>query len=175
MDEPALYTLGKHLQTLRQRRGWSLSQLAARAGIAKSNLSRLEQGDGNPTLDTLWRLAIQLDIPFGALVAPITATLGEAGVRVQLLDRGHDIPAVDAYWMHCEPDTERLAAPHSPGTQETICMIGGSLAAGPVESLQTLGAGDRHTFAADRPHAYRTTHEAATFLVTIVYAGGQQP
>ena len=65
MDKLSLGTLGQHLQSLRLARGWSLSQLAAAAGSAKSNLSRLEQGNGNPTLDTIWRLAVQLGVPFG--------------------------------------------------------------------------------------------------------------
>ena len=63
-----LATLGRNLQKLRLDKGLSLSKLAADAGIAKSNLSRLEQGTGNPTIDTIWRLAVQLDVPFGSLV-----------------------------------------------------------------------------------------------------------
>ncbi|KXS38007.1 XRE family transcriptional regulator [Modicisalibacter tunisiensis] len=173
MDNPSLTTLGRHLQTLRRTRGWSLSHLAERAGIAKSNLSRLEQGDGNPTLDTLWRLAIRLEVPFGALVAPITATLGEDGVTVQLIDQGHDAPAVDAYWMRCEPHTCRRAEAHSPGTREYLSLISGALEAGPLEAMQALAVGDQYAFAADRPHAYRTGDTAATCLLTIVYGGGE--
>lgn len=172
MDKHSLKTLGHHLQALRQGRGWSLSQLAAQAGIAKSNLSRLEQGDGNPTLDTLWRLAMRLEVPFGTLVAPITATLGEDGVTVQLIDQGRGQPAVDAYWMRCEPHTHRRAEAHSPGTREFLNVISGTLTAGPVGEMQPLVAGDRFEFPADRPHAYRTETEAATFLMTIVYTGG---
>ena len=77
MDQHSLETLGRHLQSLRVARGWSLSGLAAAAGVAKSNLSRLEQGNGNPTLDTIWRLAVQLNVPFGNLVAPIRVPVGE--------------------------------------------------------------------------------------------------
>ena len=103
MDKLSLNTLGHHLQALRLERGWSLSQLASEAGIAKSNLCRLEQGNGNPTLDTIWRLAVQLNVPFGTLVAPIAVPLGEDGVQVRLIDQGKDTPQVDAYWMRCAP------------------------------------------------------------------------
>ena len=105
MDSLSLNTLGHHLQRLRLERGWSLSQLASEAGIAKSNLCRLEQGNGNPTLDTIWRLAVQLNVPFGTLVAPISVPLGEDGVQVRLIDQGKDCPQVDAYWMRCAPQT----------------------------------------------------------------------
>lgn len=45
----------------RGRIGISVSELAKRAGIAKSTLSQLESGSGNPSLETLWALAMALD------------------------------------------------------------------------------------------------------------------
>ncbi|MCE8019271.1 helix-turn-helix transcriptional regulator [Halomonas sp. MCCC 1A11036] len=169
MDKLSLGTLGRHLQDLRQAQGWSLSQLAAAAGIAKSNLCRLEQGNGNPTLDTIWRLAVQLKVPFGTLVAPIAVPLGEDGVEVRLLDQGKDHPQVDAYWMRCAPHTLRLAEPHTPGARETLTLISGTLEAGPEGDTHTLSAGESLTFAADRPHLYRTGDTWATLLLSIVY------
>ena len=44
----------------RERAGMSLAELA-RAGLAKSTLSQLESGTGNPSLETLWALAMALD------------------------------------------------------------------------------------------------------------------
>ncbi|MGM0701257.1 MAG: helix-turn-helix domain-containing protein [Pseudomonadota bacterium] len=169
MDTLSLGTLGQHLQALRIERGWSLSQLAAAAGIAKSNLSRLEQGNGNPTLDTIWRLAVQLGVPFGTLVAPISVPLGEHGVEVRLIDQGKESPQVDAYWMRCAPHTLRHAEPHTPGARESLTLISGRLEAGPEGDLRKLQPGDSLTFAADRPHLYRTHDTWATLLLTIVY------
>jgi len=45
----------------------SLSALAAKAGLAKSTLSQLEGGKGNPNVETLWALATALGIPFSSL------------------------------------------------------------------------------------------------------------
>ncbi|MBZ5486201.1 helix-turn-helix transcriptional regulator [Halomonas aquamarina] len=169
MNQDALLTLGKHLQTLRQARGFSLSQLAGAAGIAKSNLCRLEQGNGNPTLDTIWRLAAQLKVPFGTLVAPIQVPLDDNDVQVQLIDQGQDAPSVDAYWMHCAPHTARHAEAHPPGTRETLTLVSGHLEAGPKADTVLLSPGETITFPADRPHLYRTQAESATLLVTIIY------
>ena len=110
MDKASLITLGQHLQQLRLKQGLSLSQLAADAGIAKSNLSRLEQGNGNPTVDTIWRLAVQLNMPFGALVAPVNSSFGETGMEVRLIDQGQDTPKVDAYWMRAKQNIEPVIA-----------------------------------------------------------------
>ena len=171
MDKRSLATLGQHLQSLRMARGWSLSQLAAGAGIAKSNLSRLEQGNGNPTLDTIWRLAVQLGVPFGTLVAPISVPLGEEGVEVRLLDQGKESPQVDAYWMRCAPHTVRRAEPHTPGARESLTLISGRLEAGPEGDTTVLSAGETLNFPADRPHLYRTHDAWATLLLTVIYTG----
>ncbi|HAY15647.1 MAG TPA: XRE family transcriptional regulator [Halomonas sp.] len=169
MDAHSLVTLGQHLQALRKAQDLSLSQLANAAGIAKSNLCRLEQGNGNPTLDTIWRLAVQLNVPFGTLVAPISVPLGEDGVQVQLIDQGKDAPQVDAYWMRCAPHTLRHAEAHTPGTQERLTLISGYLEAGPESATLSLAPGDSVTFPADQPHLYRTQAAEATLLLTITY------
>lgn len=169
MNKPDLATLGRHLQSLRQTRGISLSQLALDAGIAKSNLSRIEQGCGNPTLDTIWRLAVQLEVPFGTLVAPMNESLGDGGIQVRLIDQGTDHPKVDAYWMSCAPHTERLAEPHAAGTRESIVIISGQLEVGTLEDTKPLSAGETHTFPADQAHIYRAGDAWVTLLVTVVY------
>jgi len=169
MDKPSLALLGRHLQQLRLQQGISLSQLAADAGIAKSNLSRLEQGQGNPTLDTLWRLSLQLQVPFGNLITPLSSAVGDAGVQVRLLDQGTDQPAVDAYWLSCAPYTSRLSEPHAPGTLEQITLISGELLVGSAGQQRHLTAGESHQFAADEPHLYQTGERWATAVLTIVY------
>src|SRR6478609_11540262 len=58
------------LRRERERVGLSLSELAKRAGIAKSTLSQLEAGTGNPSVETLWALGVALDVPFARLVDP---------------------------------------------------------------------------------------------------------
>lgn len=173
MNDDSLHTLGKHLQALRQERSLSLSQLASAAGIAKSNLCRLEQGSGNPTLATIWRLAVQLNVPFGTLVAPIKVPVGDDGVQVQLIDQGAGPPQIDAYWMRCSPHTIHNAEAHPPGTCESLTLISGQLEAGPVGKSVVLPLGETITFAADQPHFYRTQSAAATLLMTISY--GKEP
>lgn len=171
MDKPSLDALGHHLQRLRHQCGLSLSQLAADAGIAKSNLSRLEQGNGNPTLDTIWRLATRLQVPFGDLIAPLSVPVEDAGVQVRLIDQGNGEPRVDAYWMRCAPHTLRQAEPHSAGTREAITLLSGQLEIGTQDGTRLLSAGQSHSFAADRPHLYRAGDIGATLLVVIIYAG----
>ena len=46
---------------LRLAKGWSQSELARRVGTKQANISKLENGLGNPTLDFLRRVAKALD------------------------------------------------------------------------------------------------------------------
>src|SRR4051794_34012937 len=60
--------LSANLRRCRERHGMSLGELAAAAGLAKSTLHALEQGSGNPTLNTVWGLATALAVPLGELL-----------------------------------------------------------------------------------------------------------
>ncbi|MBM7034862.1 helix-turn-helix domain-containing protein [Vibrio ulleungensis] len=169
METPPLNTLGRNLQKWRVAKGLSLSKLAENAGIAKSNLSRLEQGGGNPTIDTIWRLAVQLDVPFGSLVASMNTPIGDDKVQVRLIEQGTDNPQVDAYWMLCAPHTERLSEPHIVGSIEAVTVISGGVKAGVVGEELWLTAGGTASFCADQPHRYCTEELWTTLLVTITY------
>ncbi|ESF02045.1 hypothetical protein SEEV1955_12962 [Salmonella enterica subsp. enterica serovar Virchow str. ATCC 51955] len=69
MTQP-ISVIARSLVRERQRTGLSLAEIARRAGIAKSTLSQLEAGNGNPSLETLWSLCVALDIPFARLLEP---------------------------------------------------------------------------------------------------------
>ena len=45
----------------RKKAGLSLAEIARRAGIAKSTLSQLEAGQGNPSIETLWAICFTTD------------------------------------------------------------------------------------------------------------------
>jgi transcriptional regulator with XRE-family HTH domain len=56
--------VGKQIQKLRELKGISQQDLAAKCNFEKSNMSRLEAGRVNPTLYTLEKVANALDVPF---------------------------------------------------------------------------------------------------------------
>ena len=67
---PPLAAIAAALRRERERAGLSLTELARRAGLAKSTLSQLEAGTGNPSVETLWALGVALGVPFSQLVEP---------------------------------------------------------------------------------------------------------
>ena len=71
MDSKApLDVIASSLRRERGRAGLSLTEVARRAGIAKSTLSQLESGTGNPSVETLWALSVALEIQFADLLEP---------------------------------------------------------------------------------------------------------
>jgi XRE family transcriptional regulator of biofilm formation len=64
-----LNMIGKRIQQLRKERDMSLSELADRAGVAKSYLSAIERSiQGNPSIQVLEKLAAVLGTSVHALI-----------------------------------------------------------------------------------------------------------
>jgi transcriptional regulator with XRE-family HTH domain len=63
-----LAAVGPRLRRLRERRGVTLTALAAETGISKSTLSRLETGQRKPSLELLLPLAEAHHLPLDELV-----------------------------------------------------------------------------------------------------------
>ncbi len=63
MSENSLQIIvGKNIQKIRESKGISQQELAAKCNFEKSNMSRLEAGRVNPTLSTLEKVAKALDV-----------------------------------------------------------------------------------------------------------------
>lgn len=62
--------LGVRVRELRKARGWTLEQAATQAGLARSTLSKIENGQMSPTYDALKKLAVGLSISVPQLFTP---------------------------------------------------------------------------------------------------------
>jgi transcriptional regulator with XRE-family HTH domain len=63
-----LNRIGLRLTRRRQELGLSQRALAARLGITSANVTRIENGQQNVTIGTLWRLAAELDMTVEELI-----------------------------------------------------------------------------------------------------------
>ena len=62
--------LGTRVRELRRERDWTLEQAAVKAGMARSTLSKIENGQMSPTYDALKKLATGLSISVPQLFTP---------------------------------------------------------------------------------------------------------
>lgn len=67
---PQPLDLGARVRELRRARDWTLEQAARKAGLARSTLSKIENGQMSPTYDALRKLASGLGIPVPQLFTP---------------------------------------------------------------------------------------------------------
>jgi len=167
MTQP-ISMIAKSLVRERQRTGLSLAEIARRAGIAKSTLSQLEAGNGNPSLETLWSLCVALDIPFARLLEPQEQ-------KTQVIRRGEGTKVVaeqahyqaillaacppgarrDIYLLLTQPGADRISQPHPPGSVEHIIVTQGKAMVGLTEAPEELGEGDYICYPADQAHIFK--------------------
>lgn len=69
-DEPEPLDLGARVRELRKARDWTLERAANQAGLARSTLSKIENGQMSPTYDALRKLAEGLQISVPQLFTP---------------------------------------------------------------------------------------------------------
>ncbi|MDC0737134.1 XRE family transcriptional regulator [Cognatishimia sp. SS12] len=69
-EEAEPLDLGQRVRELRKARNWTLEQAASQAGLARSTLSKIENGQMSPTYDALKKLAEGLEISVPQLFTP---------------------------------------------------------------------------------------------------------
>ncbi|HZU70716.1 MAG TPA: XRE family transcriptional regulator [Ktedonobacteraceae bacterium] len=170
--------LARAVRAHRESRGLSLGVLAQKAGISKTSLSKIEAGQGNPSLEVLNSIANALNVPVSTLFGEenhpqvhiirreegqVTASDSGLHVRTLLVDgRSH---RMSIYEMHLPARATYRAPAHLPGTQEFILCLEGEMLLGPEGQEIELHPGDAICFAADLPHTYASITGAKAFLV----------
>ena len=90
--------LAERVRALRKARGWALEQAAQAAGLARSTLSKIENGQMSPTYDGLKKLAEGLSISVPQLFTPPRATA--AGGRMTHTPSGKGEAHVTTTYEH---------------------------------------------------------------------------
>ncbi|MGC4027437.1 MAG: XRE family transcriptional regulator [Steroidobacteraceae bacterium] len=90
--------LGQRIRTLRAARGWTLERTSQASGLARSTLSKIENGQMSPTHDALLKLAAGFGIDVSELFATHQEPMGVGRRSISRADTGtlHDTP----YYKH---------------------------------------------------------------------------
>src|ERR1700760_584971 len=164
---PPLEVIAASLRRERQRTGLTLTEVARRAGIAKSTLSQLEAGTGNPSLETLWAICVALDTPFARLLDPprpqVQVIRADEGPTVAAAPADYQGPLLsacppgarrDVYRIDAEPGHARASDPHMPGVLEHVTLSAGRALVGVAGEPVELGPGDYICYPGDLPHVF---------------------
>jgi XRE family transcriptional regulator, regulator of sulfur utilization len=182
--ERAAQPIARNLRRWRTIREMTLSALAEQAGVAKSTVSLIERGQGNPSIDTVWALASALGVPFASLfhedspahdvlvvrerdgsVIPVEEA-GQASdglvVRHMLTRTGGSL--IEIYTLVLEDGAVRHANAHVSGLLEHVTVAAGTVEVATDSFSETISQGDLISFRADRPHSYRAVEGRARLV-----------
>ncbi|HLB21622.1 MAG TPA: XRE family transcriptional regulator [Solirubrobacteraceae bacterium] len=167
--------IARNLRRWRTTREMTLAALAEQAGVAKSTVSLIERGHGNPSIDTVGALASALGVPFASLFhdespaadmslvrerdCPVIA-VDEAGLEGEGLVVRHLLTRtggalIEIYTIALEHGAVHHAEPHVTGLFEHVTVTSGCVEISTDSFTEVLHRGDLISFRADRAHSYR--------------------
>ena len=168
-DSPAISgAVARTLQALRTERGWSLDQLAARAGVSKGVLVAIEQARSNPSLGTLARIGDAFGVPVTRLVqvsdeptvriskAGSARVLwhGPAGGTGTIIDATDPPWAIELWRWEVQPGESFGGDAHAPASQEMVWVTAGTITVTVAGERYEVGPGVSARFPAGLPHGY---------------------
>lgn len=168
------------IRELRIARGLSARELAKQANVSSALISQVERGISDPSLETMRRIALVLEVPLFSLFQDevldqvavirrdrrlqITAPRGAltytratpGGSRLELLEGA------------LEPGRASSDEPWSHPSEECGVVLAGCLTVQIGSDIHQLGEGDSITFDSRLPHRYCNDSDAVTrFLVAV--------
>src|SRR5919205_4055728 len=173
-----LAEVGPRLRRIRERRGVTLTALAARTGISKSTLSRLESGQRRPSLELLLPLAETYHLPLDELVG--APSVGDPRIRTRPRTRNGRLvfPLTQqssgmAVWkVVIPPERERSRRTHD--GYEWLYVLSGELRLILGEHDITMRAGEVAEFDTRLPHWLGPAGEEPVEILSVHASQGQR-
>ena len=184
--KPELVKLGQRLRSLRSERGWTLEELAQRAGVSDAYLSRLESGERQPSLAVLFNLArvYGLSLPDLFKSAPVEVTpelKSGSGVIIRaddrLMQKGNGLlytslaggkHLADLHPLRVIVPAKRRVEPrYQHSGEEWLYVLSGQLVLTLAENEFFLNPGDAAHFDAYTPHHLTAHGEQAAEIILV--------
>ncbi|MDD9206942.1 XRE family transcriptional regulator [Georgenia sp. 10Sc9-8] len=173
-------SLGRQIRTVRAKRGLSVRALAARSEISPGFVSQLERDLANPSLETLRRIAVVLEVPLFNLFhdadsavpaivrrdARASVSSPSGGIRYSRLTPSSG--PLEVLEGVLEPGASSSEEPRSHPSDECVVVLSGHLVIEVDGASCTLAEGDACSFDSRLPHRFRNgTGEPVRFLLSI--------
>jgi transcriptional regulator with XRE-family HTH domain len=162
--------LARNLREERESRGWTLADLAARSGVSRAMISKIERGEASPTAALLGRLSAAFGLTLSRLFARIEDQPGaqvtraaeqavwrdpETGFVRRVLSPSSTSP-LELIWGELPPGAEIVY----PGAfafiaDQQLVMIGGELSITLGRAVHVLGPGDCLRFGSPEDVTFR--------------------
>jgi len=168
--ERTVSALGAKLAAARAERGWSLAELARRAGVSTASVHKIEKSGMTPTIATLMKVAAALGTSVSSFIdedVEVPAAIvvrGDERARLYTSKSGIALDNVSGrYGRYRLAGAEAMADSgpdpmRHPG-EELIYLLEGAMRFTVDGQAIELGPGDSIHFRTDRPHTWQNPTE----------------
>lgn len=174
-----------NLRKLREERNLTLGQLSKISGVSKAMLSDIEKGGSNPTINTIWKIANGLNVPYTKLMEGIekeTTLIRRSQPEVQTGETEHyrvycyfrstPVRNFELFYVELDGFCSNASAGHSKKAQEYIYIIRGKLKIRMESEEQCLDEGDAFLFDSSISHMYMNEQDSVAAFLAINYYPG---
>jgi transcriptional regulator with XRE-family HTH domain len=163
-ERPAEPAVGQRLRDLRQRRGLTQRRLAQACDLSANAIGLIERGESSPSVSTLHRLALALEVPIAELFTESetqTVVLTKKSQRLQAhrgqiqmenLAEGLSDQCMEPYLVTLQPGAGTGADPVVHLGEEFVFCLEGEVEYRVADHAYQLEAGDSLMFQASQPH-----------------------
>jgi len=173
MNTVSKHHFGEKIRKIREKKGVTLKDIAAKIGVSESLLSQIERNRVSPSIDTLFAIADVLDVDYEYLFKDLhrkravcivrksdarsVETNGVRYTQLSMVKNFNEKHAIEAYVIEIEPGRARGSEDYGhPGMEFGFVLEGrGKLYYGGDE--YELRKGDSVSFASDTPHLIKNT------------------
>ena len=183
MEENTDLNIGPRIRAIREQRGLSLRALAERCELSTNAISLIERGENSPTVSSLQRLAVALDVSITAFfekdheqtavfVRPEQRLRSEvSGIQLESLGIGLRNQRLEPFLMTVEAGAGNLDEPITHPGEEFVHCLEGEIEYCVGDQTYRLGTGCSLLFEATQPHCFRNATAARSHLIIIFFAG----
>lgn len=171
-----------NLKRIREEMKLSLERAADITGVSKAMLRQIETGESSPTINTIWKIATGLKIPYTSIInipQPDTFVISKTDIEPQIEDEGRykvysifpseDGRRFEVYTVDLEKGGFYSSNAHGERTQEFITVYEGLLTIRLDNEEYTIKKGDSIKFRADRDHSYHNLNDGLTRIGMVIY------
>jgi transcriptional regulator with XRE-family HTH domain len=172
--ERTVSALGAKLAAARAERGWSLAELARRAGVSTASVHKIEKSGMTPTIATLMKVAAALGTSVSSFIDEDVAmpaaivVRGDERARLYTSKTGIALDNVSGRYgryrlagaeARIEPRANSGPDPMRHPGEELVYLLEGEMSFTVDGELTQLGPGDSIHFRTDRPHTWANPSE----------------
>lgn len=186
---PTTIALAARLKAERASRGWSLAELAARTGVSRAMISKIERGEASPTAELLGRLAAGFNITLASLFTTPQAVAGPLKRRADQTEwrdpaTGYLRRAVNAAFGAGDVEIVEVEFPararvffdnlRPSDVEQCVWVLDGTLDMTVGEVTHRLERGDSLSMRLDRPLVFANPTDRAIRYVVVLSKGRPQ-